>query len=89
MNSAFYEYYREGDIPASLSRMLFSLARLRVALLGKLGWRGLIRFSQQGALLKDVLRGVLLVPFQGTNCGRAGCYAWPSVPTSSGPQPRT
>jgi hypothetical protein len=47
MNSPFYEYHREEDIPASLSRMLFSLARLRLALLGKLGWRGLIRFSQQ------------------------------------------
>ena len=47
MNNSFYEYHREEDIPASLSRMLFSLARLRLALLGKLGWRGLIRFGQQ------------------------------------------
>jgi flavin-dependent dehydrogenase len=66
MNSAFYEYHREEDIPASLSRMLFSRARLRLALLGDFGWRGLIRFSQQRALLKDVLRGLLLVPFHGT-----------------------
>jgi flavin-dependent dehydrogenase len=66
MNSAFYEYHRDEDIPASLSRMLFSLARLRLALLGKLGWRGLIRFSQQQALLKDLFRGLLLVPFHGT-----------------------
>jgi len=66
MNNPFYEYHREEDIPASLSRMLFSLARLRLALLGKLGWRGLIRFGQQRALLKDVLRGALLVPFHGT-----------------------
>jgi hypothetical protein len=66
MNSAFYEYHRDEDIPASLSRMLFSHARLRLALLRKLGWRGLIRFSQQGALLKDVFRGLLLVPFRGT-----------------------
>ena len=66
MNSQFYEYHREEDIPASLSRMLFSLARLRLALLGKLGWRGLIRFSQQRALLKDVFRGLVLVPFHGT-----------------------
>jgi flavin-dependent dehydrogenase len=66
MNSAFYEYHRDEDIPASLSRMLFSLARLRLALLGKLGWRGLIRFSQQRALLKDLFRGLLLVPFHGT-----------------------
>jgi hypothetical protein len=42
-----HEYHREEDIPSSLSRMLFSLARLRLALLGKLGWRGLIRFGQQ------------------------------------------
>ena len=66
MNSQFYEYHREEDIPASLSRMLFSLARLRLALLGKLGWRGLIRFSQQRALLKDVFRGLVLVLFHGT-----------------------
>src|SRR5579862_665249 len=66
MNNSLYEYHREEDIPASLSRMLFRLARLRLALLGKLGWRGLIHFSQQRALLKDVLRGLLLVPFHGT-----------------------
>jgi flavin-dependent dehydrogenase len=65
MNSQFYEYHREEGIPASLSRMLFSLARLRLALLGKLGWRGLIRFSQQRALLKDVFRGLVLVLFHG------------------------
>jgi flavin-dependent dehydrogenase len=65
MNSQFYEYHREEDIPASLSRMLFSLARLRLALLSKLGWRGLIRFSQQRALLKDVLRGLVLLLFHG------------------------
>jgi hypothetical protein len=66
MNNPFYEYHREEDTLASLSRMLFSLARLRLALLGKLGWRGLIRCSQQRALLKDVFRGVPLVPFHGT-----------------------
>jgi hypothetical protein len=66
MNSQFYEYHREEDIPASLSRMLFSLARLRLALLRNLGWRGLIRFSQQRALLKDVARGLLLVLFRST-----------------------
>src|ERR1700719_1613276 len=66
MNSQFYEYHREEDIPASLSRMLFSLARLRLALLTKLGWRGLIRFSQQRSLLKDVVRGLVLVLFHGT-----------------------
>jgi flavin-dependent dehydrogenase len=65
MNSQFYEYHREEDIPASLSRMLFSLARLRLALLRKLGWRGLIRFSQQRALLKDVVRGLVLLLFHG------------------------
>jgi flavin-dependent dehydrogenase len=64
MNSQFYEY--EEDIPASLSRMLFSLARLRLALLAKLGWRGLLRFGQQRALLKDVFRGLLLVPLHDT-----------------------
>jgi flavin-dependent dehydrogenase len=66
MNSQFYEYHREEDIPASLSRMLFSLARLRLALLRNLGWRGLICFSQQRALLKDVARGLVLVLFHRT-----------------------
>jgi flavin-dependent dehydrogenase len=65
MNYLFYEHHREEDIPASLSRLAFSLARLRLALLGKLGWRGLICFDQQRALLKDVLRGLLLAPFYG------------------------
>ena len=66
MNSQFYEYHRDQDIPVSLSRMLFSLARLRLALLRKLGWRGLIRFSQHRSLLKDVIRGLVLSIFHGT-----------------------
>jgi len=66
MNYVYYEHHREEDIPASLSRLAFSLARLRLALLGKLGWRGLICFKQQRALLKDVFRGLFLVPFYGT-----------------------
>src|SRR3984885_16159368 len=65
MNSQFYEYHRDQDIPVSLSRMLFSLARLRLSLLRKLGWRGLIRFRQQRALLKDVARGLVLLLFHG------------------------
>ena len=65
MNSQFYEYHRDEDIPASLSRMLFSLARLRLVLLRKLGWRGLIRFSQHRSLLKDVFRGLVLLLFRG------------------------
>jgi flavin-dependent dehydrogenase len=66
MNSAFYEYHREEDIPASISRMLFSVARLRFAFLRKLGWRGLIHFTQQRELAKDVFRGLALVPFHGS-----------------------
>src|SRR3984957_4682080 len=66
MNSQFYEYHRDQEIPVSLSRMLFSLARLRLALLRKLGWRGLIRFSQHRSLLKDVIRGLVLSIFHGT-----------------------
>jgi flavin-dependent dehydrogenase len=65
MNYVFYEHYREEDIPASLSRMVFGHARLRLALLGKLGWQGWIRFSQHLALLKDVFRGLFLLPFRG------------------------
>jgi hypothetical protein len=66
MNNIFYGYYHEEDIPASVSRMFFSFARLRFALLRKLGWRGLIQLRQQRALSKDVLRGLALVPFHGT-----------------------
>ena len=65
MNYPFYEHHREEDIPSSLSRLSWSLARLRLALLRKLGWRGLICFSQQGAFWKDVFRGLVLVPFHG------------------------
>ncbi len=66
MNFPYYEYHREEDIAASLSKMAFGLARLRLALLRKLGWRGLISVDQQRALFKDVFRGVFLVPFYGT-----------------------
>jgi hypothetical protein len=45
--------------------MVFGHAHLRLALLGKLGWRGWIRFSQQRALLKDVFRGLFLLSFRG------------------------
>jgi flavin-dependent dehydrogenase len=66
MNNSFYEYHRDEDIPASLSRLAFRLARLRVGLLRKLGWRGLVRFKHHRALLRDLVRGLLLVPFYGT-----------------------
>ena len=66
MNFPYYEYHREEDIAASLSKMAFHLARLRLVLLRKLGWRGLISFDQQRALFKDVFRGLFLVPFYGT-----------------------
>ncbi len=65
MNFPYYEHHREEDIAASLSKMAFGLARLRLNLLGKLGWRGLISFDQQRALFKDVSRGLFLVPFYG------------------------
>lgn len=65
MNYQFYEYHREEELPASLSRMLFGLARLRLALLWKLGWRGWLQFRQQRALARDLLRGLALVPFHG------------------------
>jgi hypothetical protein len=66
MNFPYYEYHREEDLAASLSKMAFDLARLRLALLRKLGWRGLISVDQQRALFKDVFRGLFLVPFYGT-----------------------
>ena len=66
MNFGYYEHHREEDIASSLSKMAFGLARLRLALLRKLGWRGLFRLEQQRALLKDVLRGLFLVPFYGS-----------------------
>jgi flavin-dependent dehydrogenase len=66
MNFGYYEHHRDEDIAASLSRMAFHLARLRMALLRKLGWRGFFRFSQQRALLKDLFRGLFLMPFFGS-----------------------
>jgi flavin-dependent dehydrogenase len=66
MNFGYYEHHREEDIAWSLSKMAFDLARLRLALLRKLGWRGLVNFRQQRALLKDVRRGLFLVPFYGS-----------------------
>lgn len=66
MNFSFYENHREEDIPVSLSRLAFGLARLRFALLRKLGWRALICFRQQWECLKDVFCGLFLVPFYGT-----------------------
>jgi flavin-dependent dehydrogenase len=76
MNYAFYEHHRDEDIPESLSRMLFSLARLRLALLAKLGWRGFICFNQQRAFLKDVLRGLLLLPFHRTKLRESWLVRW-------------
>ncbi len=70
MNFGYYEHHREEDIASSLSKMAFDLARLRLALLRKLGWRGLTSFRQQRALLKDVLRGLFLVPFYGIKLRR-------------------
>ena len=72
MNSGFYEYCREEDIPASLSRMFFSRVNLRLSLLRKLGWRGLVQFRQHWALGKDLLRGVVLMPFHGTKLRHSG-----------------
>jgi flavin-dependent dehydrogenase len=66
MNFSYFEHHREEDIAASLSKMAFHFARLRLALLGKLGWRGLVCFNQHRALLKDVFRGLFLVPFSGS-----------------------
>jgi flavin-dependent dehydrogenase len=66
MNFGYYEHHREEDIAASLSKMAFHLARLRLSLLGKLGWRALFNFRQQRALFKDISRGLFLVPFYGS-----------------------
>jgi flavin-dependent dehydrogenase len=66
MNFGYYEHHREEDIASSLSKMAFKLARLRLSLLTKLGWRGLFNFRQHRALLKDLLRGLFLVPFYGS-----------------------
>ncbi|MHB8500449.1 MAG: NAD(P)/FAD-dependent oxidoreductase [Candidatus Acidiferrales bacterium] len=65
MNFGYYEHHREEDIPASLSRLAFGLARLRLALLRKLGWRALINFRQQRELWKDMMRALFLFPFRG------------------------
>jgi len=66
MNFPYYEHHREEDIAASLAKLAFGLARLRLALLGKLGWRAWIHYDQLWALFKDLFRGLFLVPFYGT-----------------------
>jgi flavin-dependent dehydrogenase len=66
MNFGYYEFHREEDIAASLSKMAFHLVRLRLSLLKRLGWRALINFKQLRALLKDLFRGLFLVPFFGS-----------------------
>ena len=76
MNFSYYEHHREEDIAVSLTKLAFGLARLRLALLGKLGWRGLICFNQQRALLKDVFRGFFLVPFYGTKLRESRLVRW-------------
>lgn len=70
MNYEFYEYHREEELPASLMRMLLGLARLRLALLWKLGWRGWTQFLQQRALARDLLRALALIPFRGRKLRR-------------------
>jgi len=65
MNFGYYEHHREEDIPACLSRLSFNLARLRLSLLRKLGWRALIHFRQHRELLKDLARAFFLIPFRG------------------------
>lgn len=65
MNAAFYEYHREEDVPASLSKLLFRLARLRLSLLRKLGWQGWAQFDQQRQLLMHAGRAVALLPLRG------------------------
>ncbi|MGH9741636.1 MAG: NAD(P)/FAD-dependent oxidoreductase [Candidatus Acidiferrum sp.] len=70
MNFGYYEHHREEDIPASLSRLAFQLARLRLALLRKLGWRGWIAFRQHRELFRDILRVLLLTPLRGRKLRR-------------------
>jgi hypothetical protein len=60
MNYPFYEYCREEDIPASLAKMLFTLARLRIHLLTRLSWRERISFRQHREWIRDIFRGLVL-----------------------------
>jgi len=57
LNHKFFEHLREEEIPESISGMLFYLARLRLTLLAKTGWRGAIAFEQHLALVQDLARG--------------------------------
>ncbi|MGC1617794.1 MAG: tryptophan 7-halogenase [Candidatus Acidiferrum sp.] len=66
MNFGYYEHHREEDIPASLARLSLNLARLRLSLLRKLGWRAFLYFRQHRELLKDLSRALFLLPFRGT-----------------------
>ncbi|MGB2624323.1 MAG: tryptophan 7-halogenase [Candidatus Acidiferrum sp.] len=66
MNFGYYEHHREEEIPACLSRLSFHLARLRLSLLRKLGWRAFLNFRQHRELLKDISRALFLLPFRGS-----------------------
>ena len=57
MNYPFYENHREEDIPASLSHLAFRLARLRLALLAKLGWRGLDQLHAAASAIERLVQG--------------------------------
>jgi len=60
INYKFFEYLREEDIPQSIWEMYFYLVGFRLRLLRRIGWRGLTAFDQHLAVMKDLVRGILL-----------------------------
>jgi hypothetical protein len=58
LNYGFFEHLRDEEIPHSVSSMFFYLSGLRVVLLRKLGWRGIVAFDQHLAVLVDLGRAL-------------------------------
>jgi hypothetical protein len=85
LNHKFFEHLREEEIPGSISEVLFYLAKLRLHLLTKIGWRGAIAFEQHLALVQDLARaGVIRALFRGTKPRESRLLRrWASGPAKS------
>lgn len=58
LNYSFFEHLRDEEIPHSVSSMFFYLSGLRVVLLRKSGWLGIVAFDQHWAVLVDLGRAL-------------------------------
>jgi hypothetical protein len=88
INYKYFEHLREEDIPASIAEMCFYLVRLRLALLRKIGWRGITASDQHLALLRDLMRAVAIrMLLQGTKPRDSKLLRRFALGTGRGPTP--